>query len=57
LAGVTTSISYPAGTSHRSLSTQQQQRVGITVGVIRLSVGIEEPEELLQDLGQALAKI
>jgi len=57
LAGVSTSISYPLGTSHRSLSPQQQQKLGITVGLIRLSVGIEEPEELIADLEQALASI
>ncbi|WP_347158288.1 trans-sulfuration enzyme family protein [Pontibacter chitinilyticus] len=57
LAGVSTSISYPLGTSHRSLAPEQQQKLGITAGVIRLSVGIEEPEELIADLEQALAHI
>ncbi|WP_299824923.1 aminotransferase class I/II-fold pyridoxal phosphate-dependent enzyme [uncultured Pontibacter sp.] len=57
LAGVSTSISYPMGTSHRSLSTQQQQKLGITTGVIRLSVGIEEPEELIAELEQALEQV
>lgn len=57
LAGVSTSISYPMGTSHRSLTLEQQQSMGITTGVIRLSVGIEEPEELLADLEQALAQV
>ncbi|MBC5993272.1 trans-sulfuration enzyme family protein [Pontibacter cellulosilyticus] len=57
LAGVSTSISYPLGTSHRSLSPEQQQKLGITTGVIRLSVGIEEPEELIEELEQALAKV
>ncbi|MEJ8756022.1 aminotransferase class I/II-fold pyridoxal phosphate-dependent enzyme [Pontibacter sp. H259] len=57
LAGVSTSISYPLGTSHRSLSKEQQQKIGITVGVIRLSVGIEETEELLTDLERGLSKV
>ncbi|MDX5482286.1 MAG: PLP-dependent aspartate aminotransferase family protein [Hymenobacteraceae bacterium] len=57
LAGVSTSISHPLRTSHRSLSAEQQQKLGITLGVIRLSVGIEDTEELLQDLGQALDKV
>ena len=57
LAGVSTSISYPLGTSHRSLTPAQQQKIGITAGVIRLSVGIEEDEELLADLVSGLAKI
>ncbi len=57
LAGVDSSISYPQGTSHRSLSTEQQQKLGITTGVIRFSVGIEEPEELIAELEQALAAL
>ncbi|MCC2547990.1 aminotransferase class I/II-fold pyridoxal phosphate-dependent enzyme [Hymenobacter sp. BT175] len=55
LAGVDSSLSYPLGTSHRSLPAEQQQALGITVGLVRLSVGIEPVEELLADLGQALA--
>ncbi|GAA4015885.1 PLP-dependent aspartate aminotransferase family protein [Hymenobacter fastidiosus] len=54
LAGVDSSLSYPLGTSHRSLTSEQQQALGITVGLVRLSVGIEPVEELLADLAQAL---
>ena len=54
LAGVDSSLSHPLSTSHRSLSPEQQQRLGITVGLVRLSVGIELKEELLADLEQAL---
>jgi cystathionine beta-lyase/cystathionine gamma-synthase len=54
LAGVQTSISHPLRTSHRSLSPEQLQKLGITVGLIRLSVGIEDIEDLKQDLDQAL---
>jgi len=54
LAGVDSSLSYPLGTSHRSLTPAQQQALGITVGLVRLSVGIEPAEELLADLAQAL---
>lgn len=57
LAGVNTSVSYPLGTSHRALSTEQQEKMGITVGVIRFSVGIEEPEELIAELETALAAV
>lgn len=57
LAGVSSSISHPLRTSHRSLGPEQQQKLGITLGVIRLSVGIEETEELLADLAQALEKV
>jgi cystathionine beta-lyase/cystathionine gamma-synthase len=54
LAGVDSSSSYPLGTSHRSLTPEQQQALGITVGLVRLSVGIEPVEDLLADLAHAL---
>ncbi|RAK65707.1 trans-sulfuration enzyme family protein [Hymenobacter edaphi] len=54
LAGVDSSLSYPLGTSHRALTAEQQQDLGITTGLVRLSVGIEPVEELLADLRQAL---
>ncbi|WBO84885.1 trans-sulfuration enzyme family protein [Hymenobacter yonginensis] len=54
LAGVDSSLSYPAGTSHRALTEEQRQELGITAGLVRLSVGIEPVEELLADLHQAL---
>ncbi|MBC3541221.1 trans-sulfuration enzyme family protein [Rufibacter sediminis] len=57
LAGVVSSVSYPLGTSHRALTPEQREKLGITVGLIRLSVGIEEPEELIADLEKALAAI
>ncbi len=55
LAGVASSCSYPAATSHRGLSPAQRQALGITPGVLRLSVGIEDAGELLADLRQALS--
>jgi len=54
LAGVASSCSYPTATSHRGLTEEQRRALGITPGVLRLSVGIEEPAELLADLAQAL---
>jgi cystathionine beta-lyase/cystathionine gamma-synthase len=54
LAGVDSSLSYPVGTSHRALSEEQRQELGITAGLVRLSVGIEPVAELLTDLQQAL---
>jgi cystathionine beta-lyase/cystathionine gamma-synthase len=55
LAGVDSSLSYPAGSSHRALTPEQREQLGISTGLIRLSVGIEPVEELLADLEQALA--
>ena len=54
LAGVASSCSYPAATSHRGLTPAQRAALGITPGVLRLSVGIEEVADLLVDLEQAL---
>lgn len=54
LAGVASSCSYPTATSHRGLTDAQRRSLGITPGVLRLSVGIEEPADLLADLAQAL---
>jgi cystathionine beta-lyase/cystathionine gamma-synthase len=54
LAGVASSCSYPTATSHRGLTDEQRRALGITPGVLRLSVGIEETQELLADLAQAL---
>ncbi|HEX8327355.1 MAG TPA: aminotransferase class I/II-fold pyridoxal phosphate-dependent enzyme [Hymenobacter sp.] len=54
LAGVDSSCSHPLSTSHRALTDAQRDELGITVGLIRLSVGIEPVEELLSDLAYAL---
>lgn len=57
LAGVSTSISHPESASHRSISADQRKKLEISTGVIRLSAGIEDAEELITDLEQALAAI
>ncbi|GAA3987330.1 aminotransferase class I/II-fold pyridoxal phosphate-dependent enzyme [Hymenobacter antarcticus] len=54
LAGVDSSCSHPLYTSHRALTDAQRAELGITVGLVRLSVGIEPVEELLADLAHAL---
>lgn len=54
LAGVASSCSYPLLTSHRTVPDERRRRLGITPGLVRLSVGIEEPAELIADLAQAL---
>ena len=54
LAGVDSSCSHPLYTSHRALTDAQRAELGITVGLVRLSVGIEPVEELLTDLVHAL---
>jgi O-succinylhomoserine sulfhydrylase len=47
-------ITHPATTTHRRLGAEQRAAAGITDGVVRLSVGLEDPEDLLADLDQAL---
>ena len=57
LGGVETLISHPATMTHASVPPEIRQRVGITDGLIRISVGIEDVEDLITDLDQALCRI
>src|SRR5262249_4678783 len=52
--GLTTTITHPAKTSHRSLTSAQRAEVGIGDSLIRLSVGIEDADDIIADLDQAL---
>jgi cystathionine beta-lyase/cystathionine gamma-synthase len=54
LGGVETLLTRPAATSHRGLTAEARQRLGIGDGLIRVSTGIESAEDLLADFGQAL---
>ena len=57
LGDIHSQVSYPAMSSHRSITTQERQRYGITEGCIRLSVGIEGAEDIIADLDQALKSV
>jgi methionine-gamma-lyase len=57
LAGVETTVSYPAITSHRSQSPEQRLARGITDGTVRVSAGLEHPDDLVEDFHQALAGV
>jgi cystathionine beta-lyase/cystathionine gamma-synthase len=48
-------VLYPAISSHRALSPEERHRLGIGDNLVRLSVGIEDPEDLIADVEQALA--
>jgi O-succinylhomoserine sulfhydrylase len=48
---------HPATTTHMRIGAAERARLGITEGVIRLSVGLEDPADLCDDLGQALEKL
>lgn len=56
LGGVESSICAPAITSHRHLSPDQRQAMGVNDGLLRLSVGIEDGEDLQADILQALER-
>ena len=47
-------ITHPATTTHQRLSPEERQRLGIGAGLLRLSVGLEDPQDLIEDLAQAL---
>jgi cystathionine beta-lyase/cystathionine gamma-synthase len=57
LGGVETLISHPALMTHASMPPDVRQQIGITDGLVRISVGIEDVEDLVADLDQALAKV
>lgn len=57
LGGVETLISHPATMTHAAVSAEERTRLGITDGLVRISVGIEDVDDLLADLEQALAKL
>lgn len=56
LGGVESLICVPSRSSHRTMTLEERQRVGISDGLVRLSVGIEDLADLIADLQQALAK-
>lgn len=57
LGGVETLIQHPASMTHSKMSSEARQNAGITDGLVRFSVGIEDAEDLINDMDQALAKI
>jgi cystathionine beta-lyase/cystathionine gamma-synthase len=57
LGGVETLISHPATMTHASVDEAKRQRLGITDGLVRVSVGIEDTDDIIADLDQALDKI
>jgi cystathionine beta-lyase/cystathionine gamma-synthase len=57
LGGVETLISHPATMTHASVDEEKRQRLGINDGLVRISVGIEDTDDIIADLDQALDKI
>ncbi|MDN5697697.1 MAG: PLP-dependent aspartate aminotransferase family protein [Rubrobacter sp.] len=56
LGDVYTLITHPASSSHRELPASRRERLGVTEGLVRISVGIEHPEDVVEDIQQALQK-
>jgi methionine-gamma-lyase len=54
LGGVETLIQHPASMTHSKLSKEAREKAGITDGLVRLSVGIEDVEDIINDLEQAM---
>jgi len=57
LGGVETLISHPATMTHASVDVEKRERLGITDGLVRVSVGIEDTDDIIADIDQALDKI
>ena len=56
LGGVESLVCHPASMTHASIPYETRQKVGITDGLIRLSIGIESIDDILADLDQAIEK-
>ena len=57
LADARTTVSYPAGTSHKFMTAAERAEYGIGDGLVRLSIGLEDPGDLQRDLETGLAAI
>jgi cystathionine beta-lyase/cystathionine gamma-synthase len=57
LGGVESLISHPATMTHASVPPERRAEVGITEGLVRISVGLEDVQDLIADLDQALSAV
>ena len=57
VADARTSVLHPASHTHRQMNDQQLAEAGVSPGLIRLSVGIENIEDIIADLAQALDNV
>lgn len=57
LGGIETLIQHPASMTHSNLSVEAKEKANITQGLVRIAVGIEDVEDIIADLDQALAMI
>jgi cystathionine beta-lyase/cystathionine gamma-synthase len=57
LGGVETLVCHPATMTHASVDPAVRERLGITDGLVRVSVGIEDTDDIIADLDQALSSV
>jgi methionine-gamma-lyase len=57
LGGTETLVQHPASMTHSSVPPERRAQIGITDNLIRISVGIENPADIIADLAQALDAI
>ena len=57
LGGVESLISHPVSMTHGAVPKKERARIGVTDGLVRISVGLEDPADLIADLQQALARV
>jgi len=57
LGGVETLISHPASMTHGAVPKSERKRIGVSEGLVRISVGLEDPGDLIADLDQALRAV
>ena len=57
LGGVETLISHPATMTHASVPAEKRAALGITDGMVRISAGVEDIDDLKEDLAQALDRV
>ena len=57
VADARTCVLHPASHTHRQMNDEQLREAGVTPGLIRLSVGIENPQDIIDDLAQALDQV
>ncbi len=56
VGSVETLITHPASMTHADVPREQRERIGLTDGLVRLSVGLEDPQDIIADLQQAIAR-
>ena len=57
LGGVESLIEHPASMTHASIPAEEREKIGLTDSLIRISVGVEELEDQMSDLDQALSVV